>query len=122
MLGSGNFRDEKTLLGCGQAQVRTPQAVEKVPAFIVALYALLQMAAHNTYRKQTKRVLPRPRWYPNTKTKRLTSREIINLLRTEMWAKALGGNFSGFVKQQQRLKSHRNTANPLPAALFYVRK
>ena len=117
-----NFRDEKTLLGCGQAQVRTPQAVEKVPAFIVAMYALLQLAAHNTYRKQNKMLLPRPRWYPNNIGKRLTSSEIINLLRTEMWAKALGCNFSDFVKQQQQLKSHRNTAQSLAAALFYVRK
>lgn len=36
-----NFRDEKTLLGVGQAQVRNPQAAARAPAFLVACYALL---------------------------------------------------------------------------------
>ena len=36
-----NFRDEKTLLGVGQAQVRNPRAVARAPAFLVACYAML---------------------------------------------------------------------------------
>lgn len=108
-----NFRDEKTLLGCGQAQVRNPESVEKLPAFLVAMYALIHLAAHNCFKKEDRMVLPRPRWYPNKKGQRLSSSEIINLLRTQIWAKALGFNFSGFVKQQYQLKSRRNKANSL---------
>jgi hypothetical protein len=36
-----NFRDEKTLLGVGQAQVRHPQSVARAPAFLVAAYSML---------------------------------------------------------------------------------
>jgi hypothetical protein len=43
-----NFRDEKNLLGVGQPQVRTPSSVEKVPELIVATYAMLLLAAHQT--------------------------------------------------------------------------
>ena len=36
-----NFRDEKTLLGVGQAQVRHAQSVARAPAFLVAAYSML---------------------------------------------------------------------------------
>jgi len=39
-----NFRDEKTVMGVGEAQVRTKAAVETVPAFVVAAYAFLLLA------------------------------------------------------------------------------
>ena len=39
-----NFRDEKTLLGVGQAEVRNAHSVEAVPAFQVASYAMLLIA------------------------------------------------------------------------------
>jgi hypothetical protein len=52
-----NFKDQKTILGCGQAQVRTKEACEKVPAFLTAVYAMLMLAAE-TAKSQ---VLPRPK-------------------------------------------------------------
>jgi hypothetical protein len=117
-----NFRDEKTLLGCGEAQVRKEKTVEKVPAFIVAMYALLHLASYRVSKKGNKNFLPRPRWYPSDKGYRQTSSDIINLLRTQMWAKAIGYNFSSFVNQQRRIKTQKNTANALTSVLFYVRK
>jgi len=39
-----NFRDEKHVLGVGEAQVRTRAAVENVPAFICASYAFMLLA------------------------------------------------------------------------------
>ena len=36
-----NFRDEKSLLGVGQAQVRSPRSVERASALLVAAYAML---------------------------------------------------------------------------------
>lgn len=117
-----NFRDEKTLLGCGEAQVRKPLSVANVPAFIVALYAFLHIAAHRSFKNRKKLVLPRPRWHPAKKNQRLSSCEIINLLRTQMWSKAIGMNFSGFVKQQQQQRSLRNVVNPCTSAFLYVRK
>lgn len=40
-----NFRDEKTGLGVGQAQVWNPCSVDRTPAFLVACYAALLLAA-----------------------------------------------------------------------------
>ena len=39
-----NFREEKTLLGVGQAQVRSPKWLESAPAFSVAAYSFLLLA------------------------------------------------------------------------------
>ncbi|NLD94359.1 MAG: transposase, partial [Fibrobacter sp.] len=55
-----NFRDEKTLMGCGQAQVRNPESAESVPAFISAVYALLHLAAHKSLKTSNQVLLPRP--------------------------------------------------------------
>jgi hypothetical protein len=44
-----NFRDEKTLLGVGQAQVRDERSVEYVPALAVAAYAMLLTSATQAY-------------------------------------------------------------------------
>jgi hypothetical protein len=117
-----NFRDEKTLLGCGDAQVRTGNTVEKIPAFIVAMYAFLHLAGYRAKVKGNMQSLPRPVWYPNKNPQRQTSGDLINLLRTQLWAKALGCNFSGFVNQQLRIRSQKNKANALSSALFYLRK
>ncbi|MEM0941063.1 MAG: hypothetical protein AAGI25_14925 [Bacteroidota bacterium] len=60
---------------------------------------------------------------PGQKKQRFTTGDLINHLRTELWAKAVGcGNFSGFVKQQHQTKSRRNTTNDMTGALFYSRK
>lgn len=40
-----NHREEKTVLGVGQAQVWTKEAVTREPAFAVAAYSLLKLAA-----------------------------------------------------------------------------
>jgi hypothetical protein len=37
-------RDEKSVMGLGQAQVRNPRSVVRQPAFAVAAYALLRLA------------------------------------------------------------------------------
>jgi hypothetical protein len=44
-----NFRDEKTILGVGEAQVRKKEAVQKVPALAVAAYATLLALAIHTF-------------------------------------------------------------------------
>ena len=44
-----NFRDEKTILGVGQAQVRTQASNQNAPALAVAAYAILLLASLKTY-------------------------------------------------------------------------
>jgi hypothetical protein len=55
-----NFRDEKTLLGFGQPQVRSDSAVRTTATFFVFVYALLLLALENGH--LTHSPLPRPRW------------------------------------------------------------
>jgi hypothetical protein len=118
-----NFRDEKSLLGSGQAQVRNQYSSATVPAFMVALYSYLLIAAHKAHKRlDRKNILPRPKWYPAMHNKRLSTSEIINLLRSQLWAKALGcDSFTRFVKQLHLSRSRKNHVNPLKSALFFVR-
>ena len=123
-----NIRDEKTLIGCGQAQVRNKYSAADVPAFVSAIYAFLLLASIKAFKKNGDSknrniLLPRPKWYPPKKNQRFTSGDLVNHLRTEMWAKALGCvNFSGFVSQQHQTKSLRNTTNTLSSTILYSRK
>jgi len=116
-----NFRDEKTLLGCGQAQVRNPESAELVPAFIAAIYAMLHLAAHKSLKMSNQALLPRPKWYLKKEGKRHSTGDLINNLKAQAWTKAIGLNFSGFVNQELETQSRRNTANPFTSAMFYMR-
>jgi hypothetical protein len=85
-----NFWDEKTLLGVGQAQVRTPISVEAVPALAVGAYSLLQLAAIETYGETGQPdSVPLPRWRRGNPPARATTARLINQLRYELWAQAL---------------------------------
>ena len=116
-----NFRDEKTLLGSGQAQVRNPESIELVPAFIASIYALLHLASFRSLKKSNQMLLPRPKWYQKKVEKRHTTGDLINNLKAQLWARAIGVNFSGFVKQELRTQSLRNSSNPCTSAMFYMR-
>jgi hypothetical protein len=113
-----NFRDEKTLLGVGQAQVRKESSVEKVPELIVAAYAMLLLAAHQTFRGTNHpNTLPLPKWRRLENIQRLSTQRLINHLRAELWGKAMGvDNFSGFLNNtstninQQKIKPHLQSA------------
>ena len=117
-----NFREEKTILGCGQAQVRTRTAVEKVPAFITAIYAMLKLAAHQIANLPTNKQLPRSKWYPKKEITKNTTGDIINQFRSQLYAKNLNLNFTHFVKLQHLMQSRKIKADPTQAALFYTRK
>jgi hypothetical protein len=116
-----NFRDEKTILGCGQAQVRKTTPVEKVPAFIVAVYAMLLLSAEKTNSNKIGKELPRPKWYKRQSSHRETTTDMINKFRSQLWAKNININFSHFVKLQQQSQKRRNILLPTLSAIFYMR-
>ncbi len=116
-----NFREEKTVLGCGQAQVRNPESAESVPAFISAIYALLHLAAYRSLKSSNQIMLPRPKWYPNKEGKRPSTGDLINTLKAQAWTKAIGLNFSGFVNNELKTQSQRNVADRSNSAMFYMR-
>jgi len=112
-----NFRDQKTLLGCGQAQVRKTAPCAKVPQFITAVYSMLLLAASKA--KITE--LPRPKWYTKKENQRVTTQDLINQYRTINWADSVKINFSDFVTMEKKQRSAKN--NPIHALsnLFYAR-
>lgn len=117
-----NFRDEKTLLGCGQAQVRNPESTENAPAFSVAMYAFLHLSALLANKVRDQSMLPRALWDPPKKQQRLSTMEIVNMFRLQTWTKNLKTNFLGFMQKQHESRSRRNCVEPLLAATLYARK
>jgi len=116
-----NFREEKSLLGCGQAQVRNPESAERVPAFISAIYAMLHLASHKSLKLSNQALLPRPKWYLKKEAKRHSTGDLINNLKAQAWTKAIGMNFSGFVNHELKTQSRRIAANPFTSAMYYMR-
>jgi hypothetical protein len=113
-----NFRDEKTLLGVGQAQVRHEHSVENVPAVAVAAYAMLLTSATQAYGPTGKPdALPAPKWRPKQRL-RASTQSLINHLRHEVWARAI--RFSGFVSQPLSHTKPQKLDPSLEGALFYA--
>ena len=91
-----NFRDEKSLLGVDEAQVRNPNAVANVSASTVAAYGLLLLAAAQVFGTGgIPDALPRPAWRRN-EPPRASTPALINHLRFELWGRALAANLCGF--------------------------
>jgi len=115
-----NFREEKTILGTGQAQVRTQNAVESVPSLIVAAYALLLLAGDSTHGTETK-AYPKPKWRKKDNTSRISTEQLIGLMRTQLWGKAMGlDNFSSFASQLKNIQKAEKLEEQLPAAIMYA--
>jgi hypothetical protein len=99
-----NLRDEKTLLGVGQAQVRCPASTENVPAMIVAAYAMLLLAGLRCRNDQAQNtLLPPPKWYRRRPRLRTSTQSLRNQLRAELWGKALGKSASHWDKKPEKL-------------------
>jgi hypothetical protein len=113
-----NFRDEKTLLGVGQAQVRDPNSVETVPALAVAAYAMLLTAATHAYGPTGQPdTLPAPKWRKK-KSLRASTQSLLQHLRHEVWAQAL--HFSGFVSGPPDNTKPEKLEDALESAVFYA--
>lgn len=111
-----NFRDEKTLLGVGQARVRNPYSVSHVPTSAVAAYAMLLLAAH---RLEKFPLLPLPAWRRDRRASHITTAWLINQLRYELWASSINGGLSDFSASfPDILKSHKPHPH-LQSAVFY---
>ena len=112
-----NFRDEKTLIGVGQAEVHHPSSVERVPALQVLSYGILLLAAVKTYGlHDSKPILPSPRWQ-NKPPRQVSSQQLVNQLRHDLWSERL--HFSNFAAHNLPPTKYENTCwSPAPA-LFY---
>ena len=111
------FREEKALLGMGQAQVRTARAVEALPAFIATAYSCLHLAARRAGLQQD--VLARPRWQRSKPGGRCSTSQLISLLRSELWRRACQRGFGGFAYPTPQSREPQNTPfHPFHACVY----
>jgi hypothetical protein len=117
-----NFREQKTLLGVGQAQVRHPHSVESVPALQVAAYAMLQLACLHTLDGPAKAdQLPPPKWAPTDAPVRFSTQRALSQLRAEVWGRGLGlTNFSGFASRYNPALTPEKFPPDLASAVLYA--
>ena len=78
-----NFRDEKTLLGVGQAQVRHAQSVARAPAFLVAAYSMLLWSNIRVFGDRRTQDFDRLPAWRNTEPARPSTRDLIRLLQRQ---------------------------------------
>ena len=94
-----NHRDEKQLVGVGEAQVRSPYAARREPIFGVACYAKLLLAGAQRYGPDaTQARLPLPKWRQKSPQGRVTTGDLLRELRQDLWSSAL--------RQVERSLSH----------------
>jgi len=78
-----NHRDEKEILGVGQAQVWNEHSVSKVPALIVAMYSWLLLAGLQCYGPTRTQVYePLPKWRRGAR--RPSCLDLLTLLRKQL--------------------------------------
>jgi len=78
-----NFREEKNLLGVGQAQVRNPQSVGRTPAFLVAAYAMLLWSNIRAFGDRRTEAFERLPAWRNQEPLRPSARDLIRLLQQQ---------------------------------------
>jgi len=82
-----NHRDEKDILGVGQAQVRADKSVPRQPELVVAAYALLLLAGLAAYGPgRTADYVSLPKW--RRRARRPSCQDLVNLLRQQVDAAA----------------------------------
>jgi hypothetical protein len=117
-----NFREEKTLLGTGQAQVRNLASVKAIPQMMVASYSLLLLAGIKLWGVKG---LPQPanipKWQDSNKKYRASTNDLIKQLRSELWADSIiSTNLSDFVPKQNSNRSLLNINIPAFSAVLSV--
>lgn len=116
-----NFREEKSLIGTGQAQVRGEESNGHLPAATVAAYSHLWLAALTLHEEgQPVNPLRPPKWRPPKAPGSVpTTGELLPLLRYEYWAGALRpGHYYHFVTGTRPDTSEEKCPPDLPAALL----
>jgi hypothetical protein len=117
-----NFRDEKTLLGTGEAQVRNPASVRSLPQMMVASYSLLLLAGIKLWGVKG---MPQPgnlpKWQDPNKKLRASTNDLIKQLRSDLWADSIASmNLSDFASKQKLSRSRLNINFPAFSAVLNV--
>jgi len=119
-----NHRDEKQIVGVGHAQVWSSQSVDRQPVHAVASYAILLLAAAQAFGVDaTHWMIPPPKWQMRRSKNRLSTRELIQQLRKEVWSYAIDqidANSEDFVTTPQTVTKPSEPDLPMAAAVFYA--
>jgi hypothetical protein len=117
-----NFREEKSLLGAGDAQVRTEQSNVHLPAMVVAAYSILWLAALRMHaRGELPEGIRQPKWRAKSKEQQPlpSTGDLLRTLRGEIWARAIRpGTFYHFMTDSPADQKPPKPSPSLPAALF----
>lgn len=113
-----NFKEEKTAIGVGEAQVRTKQSVESAPALVVAAYAYMLLSGTDTRMKD--KALPRPKWQKKQENERVSSQQIRSLFRAQLWQIAIETNKTYFDASMQKTRTRFFPDNTLNYAVCYA--
>jgi hypothetical protein len=126
-----NFRDEKSVRGVGQDQVRHEKSVGRVPACAVAAYSLLLLAGIHAYGPAgVPQELPEPRWMRGRRPRLCPTQRLISQLRLECWGSQFTRQgFEGFSVGSRSARGSGRTQNqkpskprtPLASAVLYAR-
>ena len=85
-----NHRDEKQIIGVGQAQVWSAKSVNRQPGFAVACYSMLLLAAMAAFDPdEVHRLLPLPKWQKDGADCRLSTQRLVQMLRHDIWGQGL---------------------------------
>ena len=115
-----NFRDEKSVLGVGEAQVFNERSIERAPQFQVACYGLLLLAARQAFGDAPiPGALPEPKWRARRPKPRATTADLLRRLRQELWGHALRSRtFSPLCSQPPTPDTPKKRHPPLAAAVL----
>jgi hypothetical protein len=118
-----NNRDEKSLMGLGDAQVRSPESVERNPQFTVAVYSLLLLASIKAYGPfRTDDYLPAPKWHKRKEQndRRPSTLDILSQFRREIMIAQLEQDLEQETKNMRKNKKQKR--HKRPASLIEARK
>lgn len=111
-----NHRDEKQLIGVGQAQVRSELSVELVPAFAVASYSMLLLASAQTHgfdANQPTFTVPKWRRRSVAQQTRITTGQMITDLRLSQHPDAPPGTLPNFDHFEDLVARHMKCSKSL---------
>lgn len=121
-----NHRDEKSHIGMGDAQMRSPHSVVRNPQFTVAVYSLLLLASIMAYGpERTEEYLPLPKWRKPSK-RRPSTLDILAQFRKEIMTAQLNYdpvqklNKSNVVRTNKNQQSVVKVPVNIIAALLYA--
>lgn len=106
-----NHRDEKSILGLCDAQVRSEKSVKRNPQFSVAVYSLLLLASICAYGAQrTDDYLPIPKWRKN-RERRPSTLDILSQFRREIMIAQLKTDLEQKLKPKKKRRRNKPRSN-----------